>query len=83
MIICEWHVSVVCINAVAVFFVYLWLLLWYISVACISGGSGPKKFRERLEKLMLLLQKLLMSCINRVRKLRIFYFSRKIKKFKI
>ena len=52
------------------------------SVVCINGGSGQKDFREHLEKLMLLLYKLLMSSINRVRKLRILYFSRKIKKLK-
>ena len=30
------------------FFVYLWLL-WYISVVCISGGSGQNIFQKRLE----------------------------------
>ena len=72
----------------------LWLFLWLLliicnykmiicdSVVCINVGSGQKTFREGLEKLMLLLWKLLMSSINRVRKLPILYFSRKNKEIK-
>ena len=58
------------------------ILLCYVSVVCINGGSGQQNFSKTYRKLMLSSQKLWMNTINSARKWQVLYFSKKIKGIK-